>query len=164
MRDFTFYTPTKVFFGKDKEKEVGAIIKEYGYTKIMMQYGKESIKKSGLYDVVMASLNENGIEVVEMGGVEPNPKLDFVREAVKVARENNVQMILAVGGGSVIDSSKATAAAVYNNCDAWDFCTRKVEPKGALPVGCILTLAAAGSEMSDHNNPMTPSKIKKQPR
>lgn len=148
MRDFTYYTPTKVFFGKGKEKEVGAIIKEYGYTKIMMQYGKESIKKSGLYDVVMKSLNANGIDVVEMGGVEPNPKLDFVREAVKVAKENKVEMILAVGGGSVIDSCKATAAAVYNNCDAWDFCTRKVVPEGALPVGCILTLAAAGSEMS----------------
>lgn len=148
MRDFTFYTPTKVFFGKGKEKDVGKIIKDYGYKTIMMQYGKESIKKSGLYDVVIASLNENGIKVVEMGGVEPNPKLDFVRKAAEVAKENKVEMILAVGGGSVIDSSKATAAAVYNNCDAWDFCTRKAEPKGALPVGCILTLAAAGSEMS----------------
>ena len=99
MKDFTYYTPTKVFFGKGKEKEVGAIIKGYGYTKIMMQYGKESIKKSGLYDVVMQSLAENGIKVVEMGGVEPNPKLDFVRKAVEVAKENKVEMILAVGGG-----------------------------------------------------------------
>ena len=148
MLDFVYYAPTKIFFGKDKHKQVGEIIKSYGYDNIMLQYGKGSIKKSGLFDNVMTSLKENGIKVVEMGGVQPNPTLEFAREAAKVAREKKVQMILAVGGGSVIDSSKYTAAGAVNDCDLWDFPTRKNSPKDALPVGCILTIAAAGSEMS----------------
>jgi len=148
MKDFIYYAPTKVFFGKDKHKDIGKIIKEYGYDNIMLQYGQGSIKKSGLYDEVMTALSECEINVVEMGGVEPNPKLSFVREAVKVARENKVQMILAVGGGSVLDSSKYTAAGALMDCDPWDFPTRKVTVQKALPVGCILTIAAAGSEMS----------------
>ena len=148
MKDFIYYTPTKVFFGKDKHKDVGKIIKDYGYDNIMLQYGKDSIKKSGLYDQVMSSLSQYGIKVVEMGGVEPNPKISFVREAVKVAKENKVQMILAVGGGSVLDSSKYTAAGALADCDPWDFPTKKANPENALPVGCILTIAAAGSEMS----------------
>ncbi len=148
MQDFTYYAPTKVYFGKDKQKMVGEIIKEYGYKKIMLQYGKESIKKTGLYDEVMESLAQNNIEVVEMGGVEPNPKLSFVQEAIKVARETGVEMILAVGGGSVIDSSKYTAAGVMYDGNVWDFPMRKAVAERALPVGCILTIAAAGSEMS----------------
>ena len=148
MKDFIYYAPTKVFFGKDKHKDIGKIIKEYGYDNIMLQYGQGSIKKSGLYDEVMTALSECEINVVEMGGVEPNPKLSFVREAVKVARENKVQMILAVGGGSVLDSSKYTAAGALMDCDPWDFPMRKATVQKALPVGCILTIAAAGSEMS----------------
>ncbi len=151
MRDFNFYAPTKVIFGKGRQREIGKIIKSYGFKKIMMQYGKNSIKASGLYDEVMSSLKENGIDVVEMGGVEPNPKLSFVRDAVKLAREEKVEMILAVGGGSVIDSVKSTAAAVTNNCDPWDLHTCKVIPTSALPVGCILTHSAAGSEMSGNS-------------
>ncbi len=148
MLDFNYYTPTKVFFGKERHKEVGEIIKGYGYKKIMMQYGKESIKKSGLYDEIMSSLSKNGIEVIEVGGVEPNPKVSFVREAVKLAKTTGVEMILAVGGGSVIDSSKSTAVGAVHDSDIWEFLTRKETPKGALPVGCILTISAAGSEMS----------------
>ncbi len=148
MRDFTYYAPTKVFFGKEKQKDIGKIIKGYGFNKIMLQYGKESIKKSGLYDEVMKSLADFDIEVIEMGGVEPNPKLSFVKEAIKKARLENVEMILAVGGGSVIDSAKATAAGVKNDCDEWNFHIKKSEPKDALPVGGILTISAAGSEMS----------------
>ncbi len=148
MKDFIYYAPTKVFFGKDKHKDIGKIIKEYGYDNIMLQYGQGSIKKSGLYAEVMASLAEYGIKVVEMGGVAPNPKLSFVREAVKVAKENDVQMILAVGGGSVLDSSKYTAAGACVDCDPWDFPTGKTKVENSLPVGCILTIAAAGSEMS----------------
>ena len=148
MKDFIYYTPTKVFFGKDKEKEVGKIICEYGYKKIMLQYGKGSIKKSGLYDTVMKSLKDNGIEVVEMGGVEPNPKLSFVRKAGKVAKDEKVELILAVGGGSVLDSSKMTAMASQNEEDVWEFSMGRSKPKASLPVGCVLTLAAAGSEMS----------------
>lgn len=148
MLDFIYHTPTKVIFGKDTHKNVGEIIKGYGYKKIMIQYGKGSIKKSGLYDEVMASLSKNGIEVVDMGGVEPNPKLSFVRKAIEIARSENVEMILAVGGGSAIDSSKYTATGAKYQGDVWDFPSRKASPTDALPVGCILTIAAAGSEMS----------------
>ena len=148
MKDFIYYTPTKVFFGKDKEKEIGKIISEYGYKKIMLQYGKGSIKKSGLYDTIINSLKDNKIEVVEMGGVEPNPKLSFVRKAGKVAKDEKVELILAVGGGSVLDSSKMTAMASQNEEDVWEFSMGRSKPKASLPVACILTLAAAGSEMS----------------
>lgn len=148
MLDFIYNAPTTVYFGKDKEKQVGKIISDLGYKKIMMQYGKGSIKKSGLYDSVMNSLSEYGIEVIELGGVEPNPKLEFVRTAVEIAKKVKVELILAVGGGSVIDSSKYTALGAKNDCDVWDLPMGKVVPKDALPVGCILTLAAAGSEMS----------------
>lgn len=148
MNDFIYYAPTKVFFGRDKHKDIGKIVKEYGFDNIMLQYGQGSVKKSGLYDEVMTSLNEYGINVVEMGGVEPNPKLSFVRKAVKVAKETGIQMILAVGGGSVLDSSKYTAAGALYDGDVWDFPTGKAKLEKSLPVGCILTLAAAGSEMS----------------
>lgn len=148
MLDFTYYAPTKVYFGKDKEKEIGKIINEYGYKTIMLQYGKGSIKMSGLYDVIIASCNEYGIKVVDMGGVEPNPKLSFVRDAVKIAKENAVEMILAAGGGSVLDSSKATAVGAVTDIDVWEFSTRRATPQNALPIGCILTHSAAGSEMS----------------
>jgi len=148
MKDFEYYTPTKIFFGKDKHKEVGEIIRGYGYKTIMMQYGKSSIKKSGLYDEIMASLNNNEIKVIEMGGVEPNPKLSFVRDAIKLAKENKVEMILAVGGGSVLDSSKATACGAVVDFDVWEFSEHKKEPQNALPVGTVLTISAAGSEMS----------------
>lgn len=149
MLDFIYSTPTKVYFGKDKHKEVGKIIADLGYNKIMLQYGKNSIKKSGLYDEVMASLKENNVSVVEIAGVEPNPKVELARKAVEVAKEKGVQMILAVGGGSVIDSSKATALGAKNDFDVWDIMMGKVTPTDALPVGCILTHSAAGSEMSN---------------
>ena len=149
MLDFTYNTPTKVYFGKGKEKQVGEIISQLGYKKIMLQYGKNSIKQSGLYDTVMSSLSQYDIEVVEMGGVEPNPKNEFVRRAIKVAKEEKVEFILAVGGGSVIDSCKYTALGVKADCDVWELSMGRKTPVDALPVGCILTIAAAGSEMSN---------------
>ncbi|MBQ8741106.1 MAG: iron-containing alcohol dehydrogenase [Clostridia bacterium] len=148
MLDFDFYTPTKVFFGKGKQHEVGKIISDYGYKKIMLQYGKGSIKQSGLYDEIMSSLGKYDIEVVEMGGVEPNPKIEFVRDAVRLAKDMGVELVLAVGGGSVIDAAKYTALGAVSDYDIWDFVTGKEKPKSALPVGCVLTIAAAGSEMS----------------
>lgn len=148
MLDFEFYTPTKVFFGKGKQHEVGKIINDYGYTKIMLQYGKGSIKQSGLYDEIMSSLCKYNIEVIQMGGVEPNPKIEFVRDAVNLAKKEKVELILAVGGGSVIDAAKYTALGAVSDFDIWDFVTGKEKPKSALPVGCVLTIAAAGSEMS----------------
>ena len=148
MLDFEYYTPTKVFFGKSKEKEVGKIISQYGYKKIMLQYGKGSIKASGLYDDIINALNQYEIEVVELGGVEPNPKIEFVREAVRIAKREGVELVLAVGGGSVIDAAKYTALGAVSDCDVWDFVVGKQKPTSALPVACVLTIAAAGSEMS----------------
>ena len=148
MRDFIYYAPTKVYFGKGKYKDVGKIIKGYGYSTIMMQYGRSSIKKNGLYDEVMKSLINSGIKVIEMGGVQPNPNIEFVRKAIDTARENKVEMILGVGGGSVIDSCKYTAAGVLNEGDVWDYPIKKRVLDKGLPVGCILTISAAGSEMS----------------
>ena len=110
MKDFIYNTPTKVYFGKDTEKQIGSIIREYGYKKIMMQYGKGSVKKSGLYDVVTNSLSENGIEVVEMGGVEPNPKITFVRDAIKVAKkEKNLVVKGGIVEGKVISAQEMAA-------------------------------------------------------
>ncbi len=149
MRDFYYHTPTEVFFGKGKEKEIGNIVSGYGYKKIMLQYGKDSIKKSGLYDTVMSALKDSNIEVVEMGGVEPNPKITFVRKAIEVAKKEKVELILAVGGGSVIDSCKYTALGAMTDIDVWEFSIGKAKPEKALPVGCILTISAAGSEMSN---------------
>ncbi|HIQ58658.1 MAG TPA: iron-containing alcohol dehydrogenase [Candidatus Merdivicinus intestinavium] len=149
MQNFTFHTPTKVFFGKGTEKQVGEIIKSYGFSKVLFHYGSGSIKKSGLYDVVVASLKENGIDYVELGGVEANPKLSLARKAAELAKSEKVDMILAVGGGSVLDSAKAAAAGAYYGCDPWEFSSKKRVPEKALPVGTILTLAASGSEMSD---------------
>ena len=148
MLDFEYYTPTKVFFGKSKEKEVGKIISQYGYKKIMLQYGKGSIKANGLYDDIINALNQYKIEVVELGGVEPNPKIEFVRNAVKLAKAEGVELILAVGGGSVIDAAKYTALGAVSDCDVWDFVVGKQKPTSALAVACVLTIAAAGSEMS----------------
>ena len=148
MLNFIYNTPTTVYFGKDGQKQVGKIINELGYKKIMLQYGKGSIKSNGLYQQVINSLNEYSIEVVECGGVEPNPKIEFVRDAIKLAKQQKVEFILAVGGGSVIDSSKFTALGVVCDIDVWDFAMGKSVPQGALPVGCILTISAAGSEMS----------------
>lgn len=148
MLDFEFYAPTKVFFGKGKQKDIGKIISNYGYKKVMLQYGKGSIKQNGLYDEIIMSLAQNNIEVVEMGGVEPNPKIQFVRQAIKLAKSENVQLVLAVGGGSVIDTAKYTALGAVSQYDVWDFVVGKQKPKSALPVGCVLTIAAAGSEMS----------------
>ena len=149
MENFVYNTPTTVYFGKDTELKVGELVKNLGHKKIMMQYGKDSIKKTGLYDRVINSLKENGIEVIEMGGVEPNPKVDFARRAVKVAKETGVTMILAVGGGSVIDSSKYTALGAKTDVDIWDIAMGKYIPKEGLDVACVLTHSAAGSEMSN---------------
>lgn len=149
MLDFIYNTPTKVYFGKDKEKLVGQIVSELGYKKIMIQYGQGSAKRSGLIDTVLSSLKEFNIDAVVVSGVEPNPKLSFVYDAIKVAKEEKVEMILAVGGGSVLDSCKYTALGVKNDCDVWDLSMGRAKPVDALPVGCILTMSAAGSEMSN---------------
>ncbi len=147
MENFTFQNPTRIIFGKDAETQVGQEAARYG-TKVLLHYGGGSIKKSGLYQRVVASLNEAGVQFIELSGVKPNPRLSLVHEGIKLCREQGIQLILAVGGGSVIDSAKAIAMGVPYNGDVWDFFTGKATSKEALPVGTILTIPAAGSEAS----------------
>lgn len=149
MENFIYNTPTKVYFGKGTEKEIGKIISNYDYKKIMIQYGQNSVIKSGLLDSVLSCLKEYNIEYVLCGGVEPNPKLTFVKKAIEIAKAEKIDFILAIGGGSVLDSSKFTALGAVNDNDVWDFAMGRAIPKSALPVGVILTMSAAGSEMSN---------------
>ncbi len=148
MIDFDFVSPTKLFFGRGKEKDIGAIIKSYGFKKILFHYGGGSIKSSGLYQTVVSSLNKNNVEYVELGGVRINPTHSLVRAGVFLAQKEKIDFILAVGGGSVIDSTKAIAVGFYYDGDPFDFNLRLAQPKQSLPVGVILTISAAGSELS----------------
>jgi alcohol dehydrogenase len=147
MENFRFFNPTAIIFGKDTEKFVGAETKKRG-KRVLVHFGGGSIKKSGLYDRVVGSLRESGIEFFELGGVKPNPRLSLVCEGVELCRKNNVDFILAVGGGSVIDSAKAIALGAKYAGDVWDFYMGKTAPTEALPIGCVLTIPAAGSESS----------------
>lgn len=148
MVHFEYYTPTKVVFGKDTEKEVGQLVKAYGGTKVLVHFGGGSVKRSGLLDRVLSSLDEAGIAHVELGGVVPNPRLSKVREGIELGKAEGVDFLLAVGGGSVIDSTKAIGYGMCYDGDVWDFYEGKAVPAGCLPIGCVLTIAAAGSEMS----------------
>ncbi len=147
MQNFYFYSPTAFAFGKDTENEAGALIKKFGGTKVLIHYGGGSVVRSGLLDRVKASLEKEGLPFKELGGVKPNPRSGLVYEGIELCRKENIDFILAVGGGSTIDSSKAIAAGVVYDGDFWDF----YEGKGveeALPIGTVLTIAAAGSEGS----------------
>ncbi|NLD88237.1 MAG: iron-containing alcohol dehydrogenase [Clostridiales bacterium] len=148
MKDFTYYAPTKIFFGVGEEKKVGSIISSYGYKKIMLHYGGGSIKKTGLYDRVVRSLEAAGIEYVDFGGAEPNPKLSHVRKGAGICRDEGIELVLAVGGGSAIDSAKAISVQAANDEDMWLYAMKKATPKKALKTATILTLSASGSEMS----------------
>ncbi|MEV9498180.1 iron-containing alcohol dehydrogenase [Aliarcobacter butzleri] len=148
MENFSFYNPVQVEFGKEKEKKIGEFIKSHGVKKVLLTYGSERIKKDGLFDIVIKSLKENDIEFVEFGGIVSNPLLSKVYEGINVAKEKNVDAILSVGGGSVLDSSKAISAGALYNGDVWDFFIGKASFDKALPVFDILTLAATGSEMN----------------
>ena len=149
MEQFSYYTPTKVIFGKGVQSQVGEVIRSYGFKKILLHYGSGSIKRSGLYDQIVSSLNESGIQFVELGGVQPNPKLSLSRKAAQLCIDEQVEMILAVGGGSVLDSSKSAAAGAANRCDPWEFSSGARKLTKSLPVGAVLTISAAGSEMSN---------------
>lgn len=148
MQNFTFQNATKILFGKGMEETVGAEVKKYA-DKALLHYGGGSIKKSGLYDRVKKSLSDAGVEVVELGGVKPNPRLSLVREGIALCKKENIGFILAVGGGSVIDSAKAIATGVKANRDVWDFFIKGIEVTESLPVATVLTIPAAGSEMSN---------------
>lgn len=149
MVDFEFHSPTKIFFGKDAHLKTADIIKGYGFNKIMLHYGKGSVIKSGLYAELTGQLEKAGIEYVDFGGAEPNPKLSLVKKGAEVCRENGVRMILAVGGGSVIDSAKLISIGAVNEGDPWQYSLKEKIAEKSLPVGTVLTISASGSEMSD---------------
>ncbi|MBE1556392.1 iron-containing alcohol dehydrogenase [Sporosarcina limicola] len=147
MNDFVFQNPVKLIFGKGQLQELPKELVGYG-KKVLVVYGGGSIKRSGLYDEVMTILNDNGIEVHELSGVEPNPRVSTARRGATICKENGIDLILAVGGGSVIDCTKLIASAAKYDGDAWDLVTRKAFASEALPFGTVLTLAATGSEMN----------------
>ncbi|MDA7816671.1 iron-containing alcohol dehydrogenase [Sulfurimonas sp.] len=151
MHDFTYYNPTKIEFGKDKENNIGQYIKESGVKSVLLHHGKGSIKKSGLYDRIIKSLNESNISFKELDGVVSNPLLSKVHDGVQIVKENKLEAVLAVGGGSVADSAKAIAAGAKYDGDVWDFFIQTAEIKAAVPVFTVMTLAATASEMNGNS-------------
>ena len=148
MNDFTYYSPTKFVFGRGRVDEVGAQMAAAGFGKVLLVYGQGSVVRSGVLDRVRASLAAAGIPFVEAGGVRPNPEVEWVREAIRVARAGEVAGVLAVGGGSVIDAAKAVAFGVPHDGDVWDFFAKKLPIERCLPIAVVLTIPAAGSEAS----------------
>lgn len=149
MLNFEYNTPTKVVFGKGAEEGTGALVKEQGCKKVLVHFGGKSAKASGLLDRICLSLEKEGISYVTLGGVQPNPRLSKVYEGIELCKKEGVDFLLAVGGGSVIDSAKAIAYGLANEGDVWDLYEKKRVPEGCYPVGAVLTIAAAGSEMSN---------------
>jgi len=150
MKDFKYYAPTEVVFGEKSEEQVAALVKKYGGTKVLVHYGGQSAVRSGLLDKICGLLEEGGITYVKLGGVVPNPRLSLAKEGIQLCRREGVDFILAVGGGSVIDSAKCIAYGVCMNEDVWNLYLGKAEaPKTMLPVASVLTIPAAGSEMSE---------------
>lgn len=147
MENFTFQNATKIIFGKGTEEQVGAETKRFS-DKVLLHYGEGSIKKSGLYDSVVKSLKDFGVQYIELAGVKPNPRLNLVKEGIDICRKNSIKFILTVGGGSVIDSAKAIAMGVPYEGDVWDFYSGEAVAQTALPIGVVLTIPAAGSETS----------------
>jgi len=147
MENFNFYAPTYFAFGKDRENDCGDLVKRFGGSKVLIHFGGGSVIRSGLLDRVKASLTKAGISFVELGGVKPNPRSGLVYEGIELCRKENIDFILAVGGGSSIDSAKAIAAGTVYDGDFWDFYCGKPVDK-ALPIGTVLTISAAGSEGS----------------
>ena len=148
MKDFNFYAPTRVVFGREAEEKLPQLIQQYGGGRVLVHYGGGSAKRSGLLDKVFGMFTEAGIQFVELGGVVPNPLLSKVQEGIDLCRKEHVNFILAVGGGSVIDSAKAIGYGVGYPGDVWDFWDGKAVPQTCLPIGVMLTIPAAGSEMS----------------
>lgn len=149
MKDFVYYTPTEVIFGREAEDQVAQMVRKHGGHKILVHYGGQSAKKSGLLDKICNLLKADGIDFIMLGGVVPNPRLSLVHKGIELCRKEGIDMIFAIGGGSVIDSSKAIAYGVPYDGEVWDFFSGKAKPITALPVGCVVTNPASGSEMSD---------------
>ncbi|MBQ0060268.1 MAG: iron-containing alcohol dehydrogenase [Bacteroidales bacterium] len=149
MQDFIYCAPTEVAFGPSSEEKIGKLVKKYGGTKVLVHFGGQSAERSGLLAKVCASLEAEGIAYVKLGGVVPNPRVSKVREGIELCRKEGVDFLLAVGGGSVIDSCKAISVGIPYQGDVWDFYTRKAFDVACVPMGCVLTIPAAGSEMSN---------------
>lgn len=149
MQNFKYYAPTQVVFGRDTENQVAELVKKYGGTRVLLHYGGQSAVKSGLIAKVEKILSDAGIEYVKLGGVKPNPRLSMVRKGIEVCKAENIDFLLAVGGGSVIDSCKAISSGRFYDGDVWTLYEHKDHATKYLPIGCILTIPAAGSEMSD---------------
>ncbi|GHV19142.1 NADH-dependent butanol dehydrogenase A [Clostridia bacterium] len=147
MDNFQLYTPTKIVFGKGEQKNIGELIKPHA-KKVLVHYGSDRIKKNGLFDEVTSSLKTAGVEYIELGGVVPNPRLSLVYEGIELCKREGVELILAVGGGSVIDSAKAIAMGVFFDGDVWSIYEERIVPEKVLPIATILTIPAAGSESS----------------
>lgn len=147
MKDFTFISPTKIYFGKTALSNLSTEVKKY--KKVLIVYGQSSIKKIGLYDEVIKLFSSAKTKYFELSGIRPNPEISIVKEGLKIVRENDVDLILAIGGGSVIDTAKSIAASFYYDGDPFDLNLHKVKPTNALPLGVILTISASGSELSD---------------
>lgn len=161
MLDFTYNIPTKIHFGKNALDFVGEEVKKYS-DKVLITYGGGSIKKNGVYDEVIKELKNSGVEIFELSGIEPNPRIDSVREGVKIIKENNIGAILAVGGGSTIDASKFMAAGACADFDPWEFISKGKPMSPAIPLLSVLTMAATGSEMDCGGvitNPETKEKL-----
>ena len=148
MQDFKFYAPTEVAFGRQAEEQVAPLVKKYGGTKVLVHYGGQSAIRSGLLDKICGLLDEGGIPYVKLGGVVPNPRLSLAKKGIELCRSEGVDFILAVGGGSVIDSAKCIAYGLCMEGDVWDIYLGKVKPTAMMPVASVLTIPAAGSEMS----------------
>lgn len=149
MENFNYYTPTRVVFGRGTENQTGELVKQQGGRKVLVHYGGHSAKKSGLLDRIFRSLEEAGIDYVSLGGVVPNPRLSLVYEGIELCKKEQVDFILAVGGGSVIDSAKAIGYGLANEGDVWDFYEGERQATACMPIGTVLTISAAGSEMSN---------------
>ena len=148
MNNFTFYSPTEFVFGRKTEDKTGKLCKEYNANKVLIVYGGNSAIKSGLLEKIRTSLTSEHISFFELGGVEPNPTDRYGYDGIKIVRENNIDFILAVGGGSVIDTAKAIAAGAKYNSDCWDFFISKVVINKAIKIGVVLTITDAGSKGS----------------
>lgn len=149
MFQFNYYTPTNILFGKNTETQIGGLIQKIRCKKVLLHYGSGSVLRSGLLDRIQTSLDEKEISYVKLGGVVPNPRLSLVYQGIELCKKEKVDFILAVGGGSVIDSAKAIGYGVTNDGDVWDFYDHTRQADACLPIGVVLTIAASGSEMSN---------------
>ena len=150
MENFTFFNPTKIHFGKNVHERLGKTIQKYGQN-VLLVYGQNSIKKNGIYDACMNNLKQQDLNIFEFSGIKPNPRIEEVYEAIKLGKKHNINIVLAIGGGSVIDSAKIIASGIPSEDDVWDYFTTPLKPKNSLPLITVLTIAATGSEMNSYS-------------